>query len=247
MKKTLLLALAAMCFTACNNSEEEELTPKMPTNDGSVGVVECPDNNHPHAIDLGLPSGTKWSCCNLGAKTPQDFGGYYAWGEVLPKKEFNWATYVHYSYDDRGHVNFTDIGDNIAGTKYDAARETWGGHWCMPTLQQVEELKEYCYRMWELGEKDANGKYHGSGAYISSKKNSQAKIFFPAGSFYSEIGLNDSNGQACYWTADAYHEDGELISRDEALRFNITNQDFEVGQRIHTRRDWGLTIRPVAK
>ena len=25
----------------------------------------CPDNNHPHMIDLGLPSGTKWACCNL--------------------------------------------------------------------------------------------------------------------------------------------------------------------------------------
>ena len=37
----------------------------------------CPDNNHPHWIDLGLPSGTLWRCCNVGALTPEDFGGYF--------------------------------------------------------------------------------------------------------------------------------------------------------------------------
>lgn len=42
----------------------------------------CPDENHPHAIDLGLPSGTKWCCCNVGASKPEDFGGYYTLGEV---------------------------------------------------------------------------------------------------------------------------------------------------------------------
>lgn len=37
----------------------------------------CPDENHPHMIDLGLPSGTKWACCNVGASKPEEFGGYY--------------------------------------------------------------------------------------------------------------------------------------------------------------------------
>lgn len=42
----------------------------------------CPDNNHPHMIDLGLPSGTKWACCNVGASKPEDYGGYYEWGQI---------------------------------------------------------------------------------------------------------------------------------------------------------------------
>ncbi|MDD7103275.1 MAG: hypothetical protein PUI30_00290, partial [Bacteroidales bacterium] len=42
----------------------------------------CPDNNHPHMIDLGLPSGTKWACCNVGASKPEDYGGYYTWGQI---------------------------------------------------------------------------------------------------------------------------------------------------------------------
>ena len=32
-------------------------------------------------IDLGLPSGTKWACCNVGASKPEDYGGYYEWGQ----------------------------------------------------------------------------------------------------------------------------------------------------------------------
>ena len=36
----------------------------------------CPDNHHPHAIDLGLSSGTKWACCNVGANQPKEYGSY---------------------------------------------------------------------------------------------------------------------------------------------------------------------------
>lgn len=42
----------------------------------------CPDDNHPHMIDLGLPSGTKWSCCNAEAATPEECGGYYTFADA---------------------------------------------------------------------------------------------------------------------------------------------------------------------
>ena len=32
------------------------------------------------AIDLGLPNGTKWTNMNVGATSPEEYGGYYAWG-----------------------------------------------------------------------------------------------------------------------------------------------------------------------
>ena len=48
----------------------------------SRDIFGCPDDHHPHFIDLGLPSGTKWSCCNEGASKPEDFGGYYPFGAV---------------------------------------------------------------------------------------------------------------------------------------------------------------------
>ncbi len=56
------------------------------TEDISVTVKDaillCPDENHPHMIDLGLPSGTKWACCNEGASYPEEYGGYYTFGQV---------------------------------------------------------------------------------------------------------------------------------------------------------------------
>ena len=42
----------------------------------------CPDANHPHWIDLGLPTGTKWACCNVGASSPEKYGGYYTYNDT---------------------------------------------------------------------------------------------------------------------------------------------------------------------
>ena len=49
----------------------------------------CPDGHHPHMIDLGLPSGTKWACCNAGASKPEDYGGYYEWGQIADAPSFS--------------------------------------------------------------------------------------------------------------------------------------------------------------
>ncbi|MBR5067900.1 MAG: hypothetical protein IKX25_00720 [Bacteroidales bacterium] len=67
MKKSLLiLFLSCLCLSAKAQSS-------------------CPDNNHPHKIDLGLPSGTKWASWNIGASASEEYGGYYAWGETEEK------------------------------------------------------------------------------------------------------------------------------------------------------------------
>lgn len=97
-----------------------------------IAYASCPDDHHPHLIDLGLPSGTKWACCNVGASKPEDFGGYYAWGEMKEKSSYDLSSY-----------NSGDINIDIAGTEYDVARVKWGEHWTMPTLEQCKELANY--------------------------------------------------------------------------------------------------------
>ncbi len=109
-----------------------------------VAHTTCPDSNHPHAIDLGLPSGTKWACCNIGASCPEEYGGYYAWGETEEKSYYDWNTYKYYN-ENSGVVN---IGSDIAGTSYDVAHVKWGGSWRMPTTEQQQELLNNCSSEW---------------------------------------------------------------------------------------------------
>ena len=130
--KCLFIALSMMSVTFMANAQS------------------CPDNNHPHAIDLGLPSGTKWACCNIGASTPMDNGGYYAWGETEEKETYNWDNYIHYS---NGTVH--DIGFDIAGTQYDVAHVKWGGSWVIPSLGQIKELFDNCTYTYTRIETDA--------------------------------------------------------------------------------------------
>ena len=117
--------------------------------DGGSGYKTCPDSNHPHMIDLGLPSGTKWACCNVGASTPEGYGNYYAWGETSPKSKYNWDTYQYgyYNYDD-DYSHLVNIGSDIAGTQYDAATANWGSPWRMPALSQIRELLNNCTSVW---------------------------------------------------------------------------------------------------
>ena len=47
-------------------------------------------------VDLGLPSGTLWAKCNLGAENETDAGDYFAWGETETKKDYKlyrWSKY----------------------------------------------------------------------------------------------------------------------------------------------------------
>ena len=110
-----------------------------------ANAQSCPDNNHPHAIDLGLPSGTKWACCNVGATAPEGHGGYYAWGETEEKAKYDWTTYTHC---DGSMDTCHDLGSDIAGTEYDVAHVKWGGSWVIPSLDQIKELASNCSCTW---------------------------------------------------------------------------------------------------
>lgn len=74
MRKLLAFALALFttnCMSAQIVIKDSDLCP----NKNSIEVK----NGH-ECVDLGLPSGLKWSTCNVGASSPSDFGEYYAWG-----------------------------------------------------------------------------------------------------------------------------------------------------------------------
>lgn len=89
----------------------------------------CPDGNHPHLIDLGLSSGTKWACCNIGAKSPNEYGGLYCFAD--PTGEL---TTIGSDSRDRNWP------EDISGSSYDIAHVKWGNGWCLPRSSEAREL-----------------------------------------------------------------------------------------------------------
>ena len=144
---------------------------------GDPAVVEglCPDSNHPHAIDLGLD--VKFACCNVGANTPFEIGGYYAWGETWTKKVYDWDSYKY------GSQEFPKwIGRNIVNTEYDVAHVTWGGDWHMPTNTELEQLIKKCTCDY-VNLEGVNG-------FKMTASNGNA-IFLPAGGFKQNNGISN--------------------------------------------------------
>lgn len=154
----------------------------------------CPDSNHPHAIDLGLPSGTKWSCCNVGASVPENFGGYYAWGEVHEKEQYLEKTYK-YRFKDG---NYVDIGSNIANTEYDVAHLIMGVKWCMPSVEQIEELRHYCSTNSIL--------VNGVKGILLKAQNSH-ELFLPAAGYCDRNGNNTIGIYSYYWSSESHVSD----------------------------------------
>lgn len=149
--------------------------------------VFCPDDHHPHMIDLGLPSGTKWACCNVEALKPENFGSYYAWGETEAKDNYSWETYIHC---DGTQETCHFLGD-ICGTEYDVAHIKWGGQWHMPNRYQMDELFENCSYEWITLNGTKGGKF-------TSKTNGNS-IFFPAAGFFDNSSLFSVLSSGCYW------------------------------------------------
>ena len=109
-------------------------------------------------VDLGLPSGTLWATCNIGANSPEEYGSYYAWGETTPKSDYTWSAYkwcngtettltkycCNSSYGNNG---FTDTLIELELID-DAAYVNWGTKWCMPNKYQWDELFNKCDWTW---------------------------------------------------------------------------------------------------
>ncbi len=187
--------------------------------------AQCPDDNHPHMIDLGLPSGTKWACCNLGSSKPEDYGGYFAWGETTEKNSYTDDNYLH--IDEEG--KFKDIGTVIAGTEYDAATANWGNSWVMPNVDQMNELIEKCTSEW-MTEKGVNGRrFTGPNG---------ASIFLPAAGNRWGSELWNTGWAGLYWLS-TLHE----ASPKYGWYLGVGSGE-DVGVTVYERFN-GLSIRPV--
>ena len=172
--------------------------------------LSCPDENHPHAIDLGLPSGTKWACCDLGVSHPSQLGNPFEWGLTNSNSRdiVDDENYPYTDKDNKPHCysigrnvsaaklwnnNSTYDGTDISNTQYDAAANIWGGDWKMPNHIQGFELVNKCKGLYY----DKNGVIgyliigpNGNRIFIRSR---YAKAFR-----WLSFGINDDlENQAC--------------------------------------------------
>ncbi len=123
-------------------------------------------------VDLGLPSGTLWATCNVGANSPEEYGDYFAWGETQPKDVYNWSTYQYYEDD--------------------AATANWGDDWRIPAKEEWQELLDNTTNKWTT-QNGVNGRL-----FTGSNGNS---LFLPAAGFRWDDALNYAGSYGYYWSS----------------------------------------------
>ena len=227
MSVSMIVGLGACGDDDDNNTGTGGNLPGQGSN-GSGGLkayAECPDGNHPHLIDLGLPSGTKWSCCNVGASKPEASGGYYAWGETEEKTVYNEGTYL---YCNNGWIH---IGNNISGTEYDVARVKWGAPWRMPSVDEMKELRSHSTFEW-IRQNGVNG--------IRVTSLNGNSIFLPAAGGRWNEALGDYGSSGYYWS-------GTLDSGGENYAVDLSFDSGDWSWGYVGSRDYGFSVRPVAE
>ncbi len=215
MKQTLFILLCGIVFLSCER-------------ENTIHVHE--------EVDLGLPSGTLWSTCNIGADSPEDFGSYFAWGETDSKTNFTVSNYTF-----KGN-------EKVLLPEHDAATINWGKSWRMPTIEEFDELLTYC--KWT--------KTYVNGvpcAKISSKaKGNSNYIYLPAAGGYvsymmeenEAIVLEDVGEAIHYWSSSSADEpyacffESSMSDVEDGELYGV-----EFGELDSWNRCFGFPIRPV--
>ena len=185
-------------------------------------------------VDLGLS--VKWATCNVGASKPEDYGGYFAWGETSTKSNYTWGNCFD-CIDDSGEswsvYNWSvyKIGGKTKLEPYsghDTARENWGGTWRMPTIKELEELNSKCIWKWTT-----KGGHNG---YVVTGPNGNM-IFLPAAGYRFVTSSYGVGENGLYW------------SRSLSSSYSYGAQYLYFYDHTHGTyddcRSYGLSVRPV--
>ena len=186
-------------------------------------------------VDLGLPSGTKWAKCNLGAATETDYGDYFAWGETTGTNEgkTNFANWSNYHFGSSPFTKYTGSDYLTLEKEDDAAYAALGGKFRMPTGTEWTELRDNCTCVWTT-QSGINGRL------FTSKKAgyTDKSIFIPAaGYFTSSAQTVGSNGY--FWSSSLRGSTYSQYGRTE--EFNSGSDSY--GNEF---RYYGFSVRPVS-
>ena len=263
------MSLSFVAFASCSDDKENEQSGpgNVPENSSSVLSSSGKERGHSY-VDLGLPSGTLWAVCNVGAATPQDYGNYYAWGETTTKETYNWSTYKYGStskqltkYCDNSEYGKDGFTDNKTTLELsdDAAYMNWGGKWRIPTNVQQEELLDECYWVWTSNYNNSNvagyivykakkssdmgAEVRGSDTPSQSYSLADTHIFLPATGYYDGEDNSRTNVGGNYWSLSLCNSNkyrGPNGAND--MSFNSIIGVF-LGSGAY--RSWGQSVRAV--
>ena len=195
-------------------------------------------------VDLGLPSGTMWATCNIGADKPEDDGLLFQFGRV-----------DGYRYGDENHKFTTAIENKkvsgsiyinptTSGTEYnegqklsledDAAHVNMGGNWVMPTLTDLEEL----YNNTTKQIVTINGK---NGMLYTSVINDKS-IFIVFAGYWDYY-----DGQFYYGRSGAYLRSSEVNSSDAIIAWQLDCDSCGYSDIYAYARSFAISVRGVFK
>ena len=193
-------------------------------------------NNHDW-VDMGLS--VKWATCNVGASSPYEGGSLFAWGETATKKTCTWKN-LKYCLDSSGNKfskyvmdsKFGEVdNESLLDRSDDVARVKWGGTWRMPTIEELQELKDNCTWTWSI-----QGDKHGY--TVTSKKNG-GSIFIPVAGARSENKLINPSFYGYYWSSS-------LNTENQNRAFGIYFYNGGIGL-LDSGRYIARSVRPVTE
>jgi hypothetical protein len=243
-------------FNACGGDEDDTQPVTNPKEDNtsqggsdSGGVPTVVE-----AVDLGLS--VKWANVNIGANSMEDFGDYYAWGEISTKSTYSKDNYQYYhtGYTDKDGIKidslYYDILGNettivikdkdyktfdIANTEYDVAHKKWGDKWRLPTYNEMNELHEKCSWKWASVNDFYGYKITGTNGNF---------IFLPVAGYGTKDGKKDSNKIGNYITSTLVEKQNspDGIENSYIYAIDFTSNEIYLGPH---GRIWGFSVRPV--
>ena len=197
------------------------------------------ENGH-EWVDLGLPSGTKWATCNVGANDPEDYGYYFAWGETAPKSRYDKNSYKWCVASTSSFTKYcTSYSDGTVDNKTtldlsdDAAYVNWGTSWRMPTKAEQEELSNTSYTTW------TSTTQNGVKGYKVTSKSNGNSIFLPATGYFEYSTLLSVGYGGYFWSNSLEY----ISSYACSLGFYGMKEGF-----VFTEyRYYGQSVRPVLR
>ena len=211
----------------------------LQNSDTDEQTFEVPAIDHEY-VDLGLPSGTLWATCNVGASSPEEYGDHFAWGETSPKDYYDSSTYKWCYYDNNGYWQLTKYdyssfptiegdGKTELDPEDDAAYVNWNPYWRMPTSDQIEELVNCCSWQWT--------QRNGVNGQLGTGPNGNT-IFLPAAGYRWCESLSNVGSVGRYWSRS-------LCSYDTADAYLLNFYSFNVYNCFNFNRFNGFAIRAV--